>query len=1153
MKRAKALPAISTTANSTCPTDPNDQNPKNQLKFQDILKKFKKKRHTNRRDQPVTQTTQHIEYIEDDNEQNIQNEKLLIKIYESNYSSLYEKMKKEYCTTFIGKKGKEEPSKSQAFDNIAFSQFGLTNYSSPTTIKEFFSKYQQYKTLNRKQPIQTYTPSFAFIKGANDEMIIPNPLGLLKRKGDDYILEMNNQKVGDNYLKVLSHSLKFTKHFNSLQLKGNRMSSTGAKCLFSSLSFNKGLLYKIHTLDLSNNKIGKNDIHEMIEYIKDPKCNLEHLNISNNNLGDDNIRQISDALGEFAQYRMVSVDYGSNLLTNDCIPSICNMLTRCIGLRVLILNWNKLTNPGATMLIKKLRTHSEMRILDLAWNNIGNDFTREPKYEEIVNTDLTNPNRNMHNFELNETCKTMRFNFRRNPLLPPLDVKGGNKKPADKKKDPKLATKTEPLYKIPKPIPVPATPVSSFANELGQYFHESIISLIHLDISHNNLSTTDAKFISEEIKDNHTILGIHVDGNEMTIDGLGFISPLESDKKEPNYFANSQIFYELGKDYNLTKTNVDTVRKIRSKNNCWICEGWREVKFEFTPKEPIADFNSHLVKLHLSFDNYRPFDMLYVNGTFEIVRMCPPGEVHYFFTIDTVPVIQEDKGHSNEIIHLSKGNEFHYQFDQEFMDEYNNLRAKLNYEQKTVNNPPADDISNNQNASIQQTLNLHDDEEEEEPKDEISILITHLGKKIVKVNHNVINDEYRKMIKFTEPRPVKIIDRFVKPRTPWTFPISIWAYYDYQYNGDTQDYLDQCFEFDFKRCQFYKDVKEEDKFLELKSFLHERYRDIIDCYKYYASFSGFQVWQITQNVLTEFISKCPGMCDKTYDINNIYLTQKVVCGNLLDRDEKINNKNKNLSDNIVRHQFMNLLVKAAKDKYVTTLKTTTDVLEAIKESFKIHYEPAIKGFEYHSWRKERYYNEQVDNFLKAYLPILDGLYKSWAKQKGPRKKDVWMVLDEYNNLVQSFVDIDEYPIRENPLYFNYSIRLQVNEINGDKHINMFFPEFLEALCRAVDKASPMPPDEQPEDWPKEKRAAQPLINKLENVIGRLIKLITHPDYKILREKFPMPAKDLATGLYIINYDNPYYQGFIIRAGRKDTGRRDTFRGSTVIGNSEDAQ
>ena len=65
--------------------------------------------------------------------------------------------------------------------------------------------------------------------------------------------------------------------------------------------------------------------------------------------------------------------------------------------------------------------------------------------------------------------------------------------------------------------------------------------------------------------------------------------------------------------------------------------------------------------------------------------------------------------------------------------------------------------------------------------------------------------------------------------------------------------------------------------------LRVRYRDIIDCYKYYASMSGFSVWQITQNSLTEFINKCPGMCDKTYDINNIYLTQKVVCANSYDK------------------------------------------------------------------------------------------------------------------------------------------------------------------------------------------------------------------------------------------------------------------------------
>ena len=194
---------------------------------------------------------------------------------------------------------------------------------------------------------------------------------------------------------------------------------------------------------------------------------------------------------------------------------------------------------------------------------------------------------------------------------------------------------------------------------------------------------------------------------------------------------------------------------------------------------------------------------------------------------------------------------------------------------------------------------------------------------------------------------------------------------------------------------------------------------------------------------------------------------------------------------------------------------------------------------------ERYYNEPVDYFLKAYLPILDALYMSWAKQKGPRKKDVWMVCDEFNNLIQSFVDVNEYPVRDNPLIFNYAIRLQVNEIYTDKHLNMLLPEFLEALCRAVDKASPYPPGDNPDDWPKEKRVAQPLVNKLENIIGKLIKLITHPDYKVLKEKFPTPEIDPSTGLYKLNYDNPFYQGYIIKINARDARRRAT-RKSTQL-------
>ena len=105
--------------------------------------------------------------------------------------------------------------------------------------------------------------------------------------------------------------------------------------------------------------------------------------------------------------------------------------------------------------------------------------------------------------------------------------------------------------------------------------------------------------------------------------------------------------------------------------------------------------------------------------------------------------------------------------------------------------------------------------------------------------------------------------------------------------------------------------------------------------------------QITQNSLSDFIYKCPGLCDKNYDINNVYLQQKVVVGNLLDKDDR-KKKNKNLSENnLVRHQFMNLLVQTAKDKYVTVLKTTKDIFEAVQIAFEQHYDPILKTFEYH--------------------------------------------------------------------------------------------------------------------------------------------------------------------------------------------------------------
>ena len=68
---------------------------------------------------------------------------------------------------------------------------------------EFYNKYSNFNSLYRKYPITKKTPSWVFIESSNKEKIIPNPLGLLRRSGEEKKLVISNQKRGDNYMKVL--------------------------------------------------------------------------------------------------------------------------------------------------------------------------------------------------------------------------------------------------------------------------------------------------------------------------------------------------------------------------------------------------------------------------------------------------------------------------------------------------------------------------------------------------------------------------------------------------------------------------------------------------------------------------------------------------------------------------------------------------------------------------------------------------------------------------------------------------------------------------------------------------------------------------------------------------------------------------------------
>ena len=1090
----------------------------------------------------------------------IKGQKFLIKLYRSDYSSLIDSMKRDLQSTrnkkpktklskpnnilpplaegypIIDNESKEEPENEIDNENetlttesfprqtrYGLNKFKQSNYVTSSCMKDFYVKYSNFNKFSRKYIVENDTPLLAFIKSSNDKKIIPNPLGLVKRSGDKKKLEFNYQKVGDEYVKVLSNSLIYSEDFTSIDLSGNRLSNDGVSKLFKIINDNKKLVANLKTVDLSENNLGTQNLNELILFLKDADNVIENLNLYGNLIGDDNTIKLCEALNISHECKIISLNLGKNNIHDESLPSICNLLEFCSQIDILNLSHNWFHNKPASKLISVIFTNiPELKILDLSWNCIGDDLVIIPSYEELANSEIRHPDKNFDNFALEEALASQKLNLRRNPFLPPLDEKGGKKDDKNKKNNQSQTDEKEEI-KEPKKIPVKPKNPSDFAINLGEFFSKNNTELIHLDINHNNINYVDCKYLSEKVKNNHNILGIHLDGNEMEINELGFIIPIEKNSKGNKYFSESQISYGLDRDYSLRKTHIEAVRKIRNKNNCWICDGFREVEFEFKFKQKMENPNNHIIKIHLSFDGYKPFDMIYNEGIYHMARMCPPGDINYFFTCDTEVIKPEDIEGKNEFKTIAYNKDYiNYTFDNEYMEELKNLKARLHYETKEASNTQTDKDINNSSKKI---ISINTDKN-------ISITVDTICKMHIKYNPKIIDENYRKLFKFSVPRPEKNLNKFIKPRTPWSFPISIWAYYGYEYNDVPESYLKQCFNFDFDRCQFFKDFKTEEALLSLKYFLKERYRDIIDCYKYYSSLGGMSVWQITQNNLTEFISKCNDFCNKQYDINNVYLTQKTVCGSLIDKEDR-KKKNKNLSDNIVRHQFMNLLVKVSKDKYITILKTLSDPFEAVQTAFENHFDNAIKGFNYHKWRQERYYNEKVDNFLKTYLPIFDALYLSWAKQKGPTKRDVWMTLDEFNNLVQSIVDVNEYPIRENPYIFNMSINLQINEIYTDKHLNMLLPEFLEAISRAIDKASPYPFGENKEDWPMEKRQSQHLVEKLENVLPVLMKLITHPDYKILRDKFPTPTKDLSTGLYVPDFENQFYQGYIIKITKKE--------------------
>ena len=91
---------------------------------------------------------------------------------------------------FIFKEKVNRLNPSVAVTSIETIDFGRTRYASGDANSIFFDKFHKFDNLKRKGNLKENTPSLAFINSCKRDIIVPNPVGIIKRLGNDNDLNL---------------------------------------------------------------------------------------------------------------------------------------------------------------------------------------------------------------------------------------------------------------------------------------------------------------------------------------------------------------------------------------------------------------------------------------------------------------------------------------------------------------------------------------------------------------------------------------------------------------------------------------------------------------------------------------------------------------------------------------------------------------------------------------------------------------------------------------------------------------------------------------------------------------------------------------------------------------------------------------------------
>lgn len=445
-------------------------------------------------------------------------------------SLLTPRIRKEYPIRFLKPSREKRGGSMEAYNGPIGADAKLEFYDT-------FMNLPMFSQRNKRENLEN-TPNVAYLQEINKGRLKPEPFGIVRNKGPHTSIDIHQYGMGDLYAEAFSEAMFVVKNVETLNLKDNRLSDSGAAKIL-----NKLISKNIKRIILSDNRISSQSISCMVKILTGSDSRVKVLELENTHLSEKSVVALCRILTE--NKILVKLSLAKNNIGEASAGGLAEMLKYNQTLKYLDLHWNTLGNGGAIEVFEGLAQNDGLEHLDLSWNNLGrNDGLATAK----------------------AIARTMGMN---------------------------------------------------------QF-------LKHLDLSHNYIKEKECEVIGEGLKDNHHILGLHMQGNDCTVDAKGYIVPLEYVNKTEQAHLHKRLI-------NKSKFKQNQVQK----DNCWICEKWVEVAFTWKPE--VSGAAKELpIYIHLDFDSFKPTLLDTTKDHFSVTRMVPPGLIRFFFSADSDLMVSQE-------------------------------------------------------------------------------------------------------------------------------------------------------------------------------------------------------------------------------------------------------------------------------------------------------------------------------------------------------------------------------------------------------------------------------------------------------------------------------------------------------------------------------